>query len=62
MKRTRLILALLVAALSLIVVPSAFANGPIAGRAGRAEVRFMEGMSDHHQMAVLDRLHIRSHF
>jgi uncharacterized protein (DUF305 family) len=52
MKKSRLILAPLVAALSLIVVPSAFANGPIAGRAGRAEVRFMEGMSDHHQMAL----------
>lgn len=30
----------------------AFANGPTEGRAGRAELRFLEGMIDHHQMAV----------
>jgi uncharacterized protein (DUF305 family) len=29
-----------------------FADAPIEGRAGRAEERFMEGMIDHHQMAL----------
>ena len=29
-----------------------FADAPIEGRSGRAEVRFMEGMIDHHQMAI----------
>jgi uncharacterized protein (DUF305 family) len=33
-------------------VLSVFADAPIEGRVGRAEVRFMEGMSDHHQMAI----------
>ncbi len=28
------------------------ADAPIAGRPGRAEVRFLEGMMDHHQMAL----------
>ncbi len=30
----------------------AYADGPVTGRNGRAEVRFLEGMIDHHQMAV----------
>jgi uncharacterized protein (DUF305 family) len=30
----------------------ASADSAVAGRAGRAEVRFMEGMIDHHQMAL----------
>lgn len=29
-----------------------FADSPVEGRAGRAEVRFLEGMIDHHQMAL----------
>jgi uncharacterized protein (DUF305 family) len=29
-----------------------FADAPVEGRTGRAEVRFMEGMIDHHQMAI----------
>jgi uncharacterized protein (DUF305 family) len=38
-------------ALMIGVVP-ALADGPIEGRSGRAEVRFLEGMIDHHQMAL----------
>jgi uncharacterized protein (DUF305 family) len=38
--------------LMLFVLPVASAEGPIEGRAGRAEVRFLEGMIDHHQMAL----------
>ncbi|HYO87581.1 MAG TPA: DUF305 domain-containing protein, partial [Candidatus Limnocylindrales bacterium] len=34
------------------VTGAALADGPIPGRAGRAEVRFLEGMIDHHQMAL----------
>jgi uncharacterized protein (DUF305 family) len=33
-------------------VPSVFADAPVEGRAGRAELRFLEGMIDHHQMAL----------
>ncbi|MEO8393769.1 MAG: DUF305 domain-containing protein [Chloroflexota bacterium] len=35
-----------------ITAPAVLANGSIEGRAGRAEVRFLEGMIDHHQMAL----------
>lgn len=52
MKRHGLIFSALVILLIVAVAPSAFADGPIEGRAGRAEVRFLEGMSDHHQMAL----------
>lgn len=36
----------------LLSVSLATAEGPIEGRAGRAEVRFLEGMIDHHQLAL----------
>lgn len=35
-----------------IIAPAVLADGPVEGRAGRAEVRFLEGMIDHHQMAL----------
>ena len=35
-----------------LAVTPLLADEPAAGRAGRAEVRFMEGMIDHHQMAL----------
>jgi uncharacterized protein (DUF305 family) len=38
--------------LAVFVAPAVLADGPVEGRAGRAEVRYMEGMMDHHQMAV----------
>lgn len=50
-KRVSLLLGL-VGAILLLAVQSASADAPVSGRAGRAEVRFMEGMMDHHQMAV----------
>lgn len=52
MKKLWLSLGLVVLALTVLVAPSAFADGPVEGRAGRAEVRFLEGMIDHHQMAL----------
>ena len=47
-----LLLGVLAAVLSLGVSSAVQANGPTAGRAGRSEVRFLEGMMDHHQMAL----------
>lgn len=38
--------------LMIVWVPMVYAEGPTDGRAGRAELRFMEGMIDHHQMAL----------
>ena len=35
-----------------ISVSVALADAPIEGREGRAELRFLEGMMDHHQMAL----------
>lgn len=37
---------------SAVAAMPALAKGPVEGRAGRAEIRFMEGMIDHHQMAL----------
>lgn len=51
MKRSvKTLIAFCMAAL-LLAVP-AFASEPVEGRAGRAELRFLEGMIDHHQMAL----------
>lgn len=47
---TRKLLTMLLLAM-VLVVPS-LADEPLDGRAGRAEVRFLEGMIDHHQMAL----------
>jgi uncharacterized protein (DUF305 family) len=43
---------LLVFAICMALVSVAYADAPVEGRVGRAEVRFMEGMIDHHQMAL----------
>jgi len=51
-QRRWLILGVLAALVSLGVSSAARANGPTTGRAGRSEVRFLEGMMDHHQMAL----------
>ena len=40
------------AALWVVGVSGALADAPIDGRSARAEVRFLEGMIDHHQMAL----------
>jgi uncharacterized protein (DUF305 family) len=42
----------LVAIIALAGVGRTKADGPSDGRLGRAEVRFLEGMIDHHQMAL----------
>ncbi len=35
-----------------LVTGVVMADTPVTGRAGRAELRFLEGMADHHQMAL----------
>jgi uncharacterized protein (DUF305 family) len=52
MKRYLHIPVLVALVLMVFVAPAALADTPIEGRAGRAELRYMEGMIDHHQMAV----------
>ncbi len=42
----------LMAALFTIGISAALADASVDGRSGRAEVRFLEGMIDHHQMAL----------
>ncbi len=51
MKHIVTVAALLFAMLTLIPI-SVLADTPVDGRIGRAEVRYMEGMIDHHQMAI----------
>lgn len=52
MHKRWLIWGLLVALIGVAVVPLVSADDVIEGRAGRAELRFLEGMIDHHQMAL----------
>lgn len=52
MKRLWLILGLIVLTFSAFAAPAVLADGPSEARIGRAEMRFMQGMIDHHQMAL----------
>jgi uncharacterized protein (DUF305 family) len=52
MKRLWLIFGLIVLTFSAFAAPAALADGPSEARIGRAEIRFMQGMIDHHQMAL----------
>ncbi len=52
MKKLWIVLSLVMLAFTVIAAPVTLADAPIEGRAGRAEVRFLEGMIDHHQMAL----------
>ena len=49
--RVVLVSVLVVVAVAL-AAPVVFGHGPVADRLGRSELRFMEGMIDHHQMAL----------
>ncbi|PJF35099.1 MAG: hypothetical protein CUN49_12270 [Candidatus Thermofonsia Clade 1 bacterium] len=49
--KSTLVLGLLVV-IAFGIWQSVQADGPISGRNGRAEVRFLQGMIDHHQMAL----------
>ncbi len=52
MRKNTLIQYILVGISMMLMVGMVSADAPIDGRAGRAEVRFLEGMIDHHQMAL----------
>jgi uncharacterized protein (DUF305 family) len=52
MYKRSLILSVLTLTFALLAFSVVKADGPIEGRVGRAENRFLEGMIDHHQMAV----------
>lgn len=52
MKKLWIVLSLAMLLLTVVAAPVALADAPIEGRAGRAELRFLEGMIDHHQMAL----------
>ena len=52
MSRNRWFVLLLTVLAVFAVTGAALADGPVDGRAGRAEIRFLEGMIDHHQMAL----------
>lgn len=52
MKKQGFIAGLLVLILAVFALPMIYADSPADGREGRAEMRFMQGMIDHHQMAL----------
>jgi uncharacterized protein (DUF305 family) len=52
MYKRSLILSVLTFTIALLGFSIVKADGPTEGRAGRAELRFLEGMIDHHQMAI----------
>lgn len=52
MKRVWSSIVFALVALLAIGVFAVQGEGPVEGRVGRAEVRFLEGMMDHHQMAL----------
>lgn len=52
MRKNTLIRYILVGISMMLIVGMVSADAPTDGRAGRAEVRFLEGMIDHHQMAL----------
>jgi len=52
MLKRSLLLSVLTLTLVLLGLSAVMADGPVEGRAGRAELRYMEGMIDHHQMAI----------
>jgi uncharacterized protein (DUF305 family) len=52
MSMKKMFVGLMLLAASLLLVLPSLAGGPEEDRVGRAEVRFLEGMIDHHQMAL----------
>ncbi|MBC8099915.1 MAG: DUF305 domain-containing protein, partial [Armatimonadetes bacterium] len=52
MKYLWITITFVVLSLTFKAAPIALADTPVEGRAGRAELRFLEGMIDHHQMAL----------
>jgi uncharacterized protein (DUF305 family) len=52
MRKYSLFLSMLTIVFAVVIVPITLADAPIEDRSGRAELRFLEGMIDHHQMAL----------
>lgn len=52
MKKRHLLAVLLILLAAGLIGSAVSASEPVEGRAGRAELRFLEGMIDHHQMAL----------
>lgn len=52
MKTTRLLSLLFSLLLAFTLLAPVYADASVDGREGRAELRFLEGMIDHHQMAL----------
>ena len=52
MKKRTILMSVVALALSVAAIGFTAADSPVEGRPGRAEVRFLEGMIDHHQMAL----------
>ncbi|KAB2864791.1 MAG: DUF305 domain-containing protein [Anaerolineae bacterium] len=52
MKKFNLLFGFMMMVVAILPLSPVQADGPIEGRAGRAEVRYLEGMIDHHQMAL----------
>jgi uncharacterized protein (DUF305 family) len=52
MLKRSLLIGVLTVALAMLGFSIVMADGPVAGRPGRTELRFLEGMIDHHQMAL----------
>jgi uncharacterized protein (DUF305 family) len=52
MLKRSLLIGILTMALAMLGFSIVRADGPVEGRPGRTELRFLEGMMDHHQMAV----------
>ncbi|MFN8379564.1 MAG: DUF305 domain-containing protein [Anaerolineae bacterium] len=60
-RHTRWFTFALAVAVFLALAGAAFAEEPVPDRAGRAEIRFLEGMIDHHQMALDMAMHCIDH-
>src|SRR5688572_14712883 len=52
MLKRSLLLGVLTLTFAVFGLSAVMADGPAEGRSGRAELRFLEGMIDHHQMAI----------
>jgi uncharacterized protein (DUF305 family) len=61
MKKRWLVSMLLSLLLVFAVSFTVGASEPVEGRVGRAEVRFMQGMADHHTMALMMAYHCLDH-
>lgn len=52
MRKLSILFGFALVIIAILPISPILADGPIEGRAGRAEIRFLEGMIDYHQMAL----------